>query len=61
MDFAAQGIDSTIGEGGFGTVFRAKPMPEGCKLVAGTIRGQAALREHLRLFMKIALVEVRHF
>mmetsp|Transcript_38001 Transcript_38001/g.81718 ORF Transcript_38001/g.81718 Transcript_38001/m.81718 type:complete len:425 (+) Transcript_38001:50-1324(+) len=26
-------IDSTIGEGGFGTVFKAKPTPEGCKLV----------------------------
>ncbi|CAK8998423.1 unnamed protein product [Durusdinium trenchii] len=26
-------IDSTIGEGGFGTVFKAKPTAEGCKLV----------------------------
>lgn len=27
------GIDITIGEGGFGTVFKAKPLPDGCKLV----------------------------
>jgi len=26
-------IDNTIGEGGFGTVFKAKPLPDGCKLV----------------------------
>jgi len=47
--YVAQGIDSTIGEGGFGTVFKAKPTPEGCKLVAGTIReeGRAGLGSKL--------------
>ena len=44
----AQGIDSTIGEGGFGTVFKAKPTLEGCKLVAGTIReGRASLGSNM--------------